>query len=76
MKPKFLIIFFSTILITINAQSIHTHSNSEDFLLHGIDYIESVLKLLTKVLSLDKRMPRNSPWLEYKMGFFDAGFKF
>jgi hypothetical protein len=40
------------------------------------DYVESGLKIVTQLLHLNERSPRDSHWLEFKVGFFDAAFKF
>lgn len=73
---KLVTVLVSICIALTQAQQIHTHDMNEEIYMQGFDYLESVLKVAVRLLHLNERSPRDSHFKEFKMGFFDAAFKF
>jgi hypothetical protein len=54
----------------------HDHKSNENGLSKYFDYIDSVIRLLNSAFSLNKRVPRDGKFTEFKMGFWSGLMKF
>lgn len=69
MKFNFLVTLFTV-------YRVQAYNSNESITLNIVDYFKSATELTKKLLHLNDRLPHDSSFLEFKMGFFDAAFKF